>query len=84
MMEQMTAIRKRSETSVIGQIADDLLAWVRSHQCVSIRKLINPMLVHVAKGTTVFSTQLFTNVIEASKNFHLFGYCSSAERKKKR
>ncbi|TKS83195.1 Rho guanine nucleotide exchange factor 12 [Collichthys lucidus] len=26
-MEQMTAIRKRSETSVIGQIADDLLAW---------------------------------------------------------
>lgn len=27
--EQMTAIRKRSETSVIGQIADDLLAWVR-------------------------------------------------------
>ncbi|XP_042354719.1 rho guanine nucleotide exchange factor 12-like [Plectropomus leopardus] len=25
--EQMTAIRKRSETSVIGQIADDLLAW---------------------------------------------------------
>ncbi|XP_075888067.1 rho guanine nucleotide exchange factor 12 isoform X3 [Nelusetta ayraudi] len=27
MTEQMTAIRKRSETSVIGQIADDLLAW---------------------------------------------------------
>lgn len=27
--EQMTAIRKRSETSVIGQIGDDLLAWVR-------------------------------------------------------
>uniref|UniRef100_A0A3Q1ANI5 Rho guanine nucleotide exchange factor (GEF) 12a n=1 Tax=Amphiprion ocellaris TaxID=80972 RepID=A0A3Q1ANI5_AMPOC len=25
--EQMTAIRKRSETSVIGQIGDDLLAW---------------------------------------------------------
>uniref|UniRef100_UPI0037E7B79D rho guanine nucleotide exchange factor 12 isoform X2 n=1 Tax=Semicossyphus pulcher TaxID=241346 RepID=UPI0037E7B79D len=25
--EQMTSIRKRSETSVIGQIADDLLAW---------------------------------------------------------
>lgn len=33
MMEQMTAIRKRSETSVIGQIADDLLAWVRSFFC---------------------------------------------------
>lgn len=27
--EQMLVIRKRSETSVIGQIADDLLAWVR-------------------------------------------------------
>lgn len=27
--EQMTTIRKRSETSVIGQIADDLLSWVR-------------------------------------------------------
>lgn len=29
-MEQMAAIRKRSDTSVIGQIADDLLAWVTS------------------------------------------------------
>ncbi|XP_068186712.1 rho guanine nucleotide exchange factor 12 isoform X2 [Antennarius striatus] len=27
--EQMTAIRRRSETSVIGQIADDLLGWVK-------------------------------------------------------
>ncbi|KAM9332805.1 rho guanine nucleotide exchange factor 12 [Pholidichthys leucotaenia] len=26
-MDQMTSIRKRSETSVIGQIGDDLLAW---------------------------------------------------------
>lgn len=26
--EQMLVIRKRNETSVIGQIADDLLAWV--------------------------------------------------------
>nr|XP_020454230.1 rho guanine nucleotide exchange factor 12-like isoform X2 [Monopterus albus] len=26
-MEQMTAIRKRNETSVIGQIGDDLLGW---------------------------------------------------------
>lgn len=31
MTEQMTAIRKRSETTVIGQIADDLLAWVRPY-----------------------------------------------------
>lgn len=36
MMEQMTAIRKRSETSVIGQIADDLLAWVSKKNCFSV------------------------------------------------
>lgn len=28
MTEQMLVTRKRNETSVIGQIADDLLAWV--------------------------------------------------------
>lgn len=33
--EQMTAIRKRNETSVIGQIGDDLLSWVR---VVSVQK----------------------------------------------
>ena len=34
--EQMATIRKRSETSVIGHIGDDLLAWVRpiDHQSI--------------------------------------------------
>lgn len=30
--EQMLVTRKRNETSVIGQIADDLLAWVSNTQ----------------------------------------------------
>lgn len=30
--EQMLVIRKRNETSVVGQIADDLLAWVGSRR----------------------------------------------------
>lgn len=29
--EQMLVIRKRNESSVVGQIADDLLAWVSNH-----------------------------------------------------
>lgn len=33
--EQMTAIRRRNETSVIGQIGDDLLAWVIASFCVA-------------------------------------------------
>ncbi|XP_019130350.2 rho guanine nucleotide exchange factor 12 isoform X2 [Larimichthys crocea] len=39
-MEQMTAIRKRSETSVIGQIADDLLAWFSGEGEEKIKKAV--------------------------------------------
>eukprot|EP00064_Thunnus_orientalis_P000331 superscaffoldBa00000017_g331 len=35
--EQMTSIRKRSETSVIGQIGDDLLAWFSGEEEEKIR-----------------------------------------------
>ncbi|KAM9348328.1 rho guanine nucleotide exchange factor 12-like [Symphorus nematophorus] len=38
--EQMTAIRKRSETSVIGQIADDLLAWFSGEEEEKIKKAV--------------------------------------------
>lgn len=37
----MTAIRKRGETSVIGQIEDDLLAWVRPQSYVNTASLWN-------------------------------------------
>ncbi|KAJ4923711.1 hypothetical protein JOQ06_013990 [Pogonophryne albipinna] len=38
--EQMTAIRKRSETSVIGQIADDLLAWFSGEEEEKIKRAV--------------------------------------------
>ncbi|XP_047463106.1 rho guanine nucleotide exchange factor 12-like isoform X2 [Mugil cephalus] len=38
--EQMTAIRKRSETSVIGQIGDDLLAWFSGEQEEKIKRAV--------------------------------------------
>uniref|UniRef100_A0A3B3YDJ3 Rho guanine nucleotide exchange factor (GEF) 12b n=1 Tax=Poecilia mexicana TaxID=48701 RepID=A0A3B3YDJ3_9TELE len=36
--EQMAAVRKRSETSVIGQIGDDLLAWFSEEEEEKIKK----------------------------------------------
>ncbi|XP_035998655.1 rho guanine nucleotide exchange factor 12 isoform X1 [Fundulus heteroclitus] len=38
--EQMTAIRKRSETSVIGQIGDDLLAWFSEEEEEKIKRAV--------------------------------------------
>ncbi|XP_041864147.1 rho guanine nucleotide exchange factor 12-like [Melanotaenia boesemani] len=38
--EQMTAIRKRSETSVIGQIGDDLLAWFSWEEEEKIKRAV--------------------------------------------
>ncbi|XP_031729963.1 rho guanine nucleotide exchange factor 12 isoform X2 [Anarrhichthys ocellatus] len=38
--EQMTAIRKRSETSVIGQIADDLLSWFSGEEEEKIKRAV--------------------------------------------
>ncbi|KAL7389784.1 hypothetical protein ABVT39_009758 [Epinephelus coioides] len=38
--EQMTAIRKRSETSVIGEIADDLLAWFSGEEEEKIKRAV--------------------------------------------
>ncbi|XP_072230738.1 rho guanine nucleotide exchange factor 12-like isoform X2 [Leuresthes tenuis] len=38
--EQMTAIRKRSETSVIGQIGDDLLAWFSGEEEEKINRAV--------------------------------------------
>ncbi|XP_035522363.1 rho guanine nucleotide exchange factor 12 isoform X2 [Morone saxatilis] len=38
--EQMTAIRKRSETSVIGPIADDLLAWFSGEEEEKIKRAV--------------------------------------------
>uniref|UniRef100_A0A1A7WW15 Rho guanine nucleotide exchange factor (GEF) 12b n=2 Tax=Iconisemion striatum TaxID=60296 RepID=A0A1A7WW15_9TELE len=38
--EQMTAIRKRSETSVIGQIGDDLLAWFSGEEEETIKAAV--------------------------------------------
>ncbi|KAM7373986.1 hypothetical protein PAMP_006666 [Pampus punctatissimus] len=38
--EQMIAIRKRSETSVIGQIGDDLLAWFSGEEEEKIRRAV--------------------------------------------
>ncbi|XP_041657068.1 rho guanine nucleotide exchange factor 12 [Cheilinus undulatus] len=38
--EQMTSIRKRNETSVIGQIADDLLAWFSGEEEEKIKRAV--------------------------------------------
>ncbi|XP_030292901.1 rho guanine nucleotide exchange factor 12 isoform X2 [Sparus aurata] len=38
--EQMTSIRRRSETSVIGQIADDLLAWFSGDEEEKIKQAV--------------------------------------------
>ncbi|XP_029282607.1 rho guanine nucleotide exchange factor 12-like isoform X2 [Cottoperca gobio] len=38
--EQMTAIRKRSETSAIGPIADDLLAWFSGEEEEKIKRAV--------------------------------------------
>ncbi|KAM8742308.1 rho guanine nucleotide exchange factor 12 isoform 2-T2 [Acanthopagrus schlegelii] len=38
--EQMTSIRRRSETSVIGQIADDLLAWFSGDEEEKIKRAV--------------------------------------------
>lgn len=38
--EQMAAIRKRSETSVIGQIGDDLLAWFGEEEEEKIKRAV--------------------------------------------
>ncbi|XP_053297394.1 rho guanine nucleotide exchange factor 12 isoform X1 [Pleuronectes platessa] len=38
--EQMTATRKRSETSVIGQIGDDLLAWFSEDEEEKIKRAV--------------------------------------------
>ncbi|XP_061596288.1 rho guanine nucleotide exchange factor 12-like [Cololabis saira] len=38
--EQMTSIRKRSETSVIGQIGDDLLSWFSGEEEEKIKRAV--------------------------------------------
>ncbi|KAM9781338.1 rho guanine nucleotide exchange factor 12 isoform X2 [Syngnathus typhle] len=38
--EQMAAVRKRSETSVIGQIGEDLLAWFSGEEEAKIRQAV--------------------------------------------
>ncbi|KAM3601444.1 uncharacterized protein V6R79_013030 [Siganus canaliculatus] len=38
--EQMAAIKKRSETSVVGQIADDLLAWFSGEEEEKIKRAV--------------------------------------------
>lgn len=57
----MTATRKRSETSVIGQIGDDLLAWVRAASLQERRKwkaLTHTFTLNVCTAETIKSDYL--------------------------
>uniref|UniRef100_A0A096MFE0 Rho guanine nucleotide exchange factor (GEF) 12b n=1 Tax=Poecilia formosa TaxID=48698 RepID=A0A096MFE0_POEFO len=61
--EQMAAVRKRSETSVIGQIGDDLLAWFSEEEEEKIKK---------ATGTFCSNQPYALELIKTRQRFNLF------------
>ncbi|XP_071362686.1 rho guanine nucleotide exchange factor 12 isoform X2 [Trachinotus anak] len=55
--EQMTATRKRSETSVIGQIGDDLLAWFSGEEEEKIKRAVGTFCCNQPSALELIKTK---------------------------
>ncbi|KAG7516820.1 rho guanine nucleotide exchange factor 12-like isoform X1 [Solea senegalensis] len=55
--EQMTAVRKRSETSVIGQIGDDLLAWFSGDEEEKIQRAVGTFCCNQPSALELIKTK---------------------------
>uniref|UniRef100_A0A665U9A7 Rho guanine nucleotide exchange factor (GEF) 12b n=1 Tax=Echeneis naucrates TaxID=173247 RepID=A0A665U9A7_ECHNA len=55
--EQMTATRKRSETSVIGQIGDDLLAWFSGKEEEKIKRAVGTFCCNQPSALELIKTK---------------------------
>ncbi|KAM9846903.1 rho guanine nucleotide exchange factor 12 [Aulostomus maculatus] len=74
--EQMTAIRKRSETSVIGQIGDDLLAWFSGDEEEKIKRAVGTFCSNQPSALELIKTrqkkdQRFTLFIQEAESNRL-------------
>ncbi|XP_071388987.1 rho guanine nucleotide exchange factor 12-like [Centroberyx affinis] len=74
--EQMTAIRKRSETSVIGQIGDDLLAWFSSEEEEKIKRAVGTFCSNQPSALELIKTrqkkdQRFTSFMQEAESNRL-------------
>ncbi|XP_069366192.1 rho guanine nucleotide exchange factor 12 isoform X2 [Paralichthys olivaceus] len=65
--EQMTATRKRSETSVIGQIGDDLLAWFSGEEEEKIKQAVGTFCSNQPSAL-----ELIKNKKKKDQRFNLF------------
>ncbi|XP_034461521.1 rho guanine nucleotide exchange factor 12 isoform X1 [Hippoglossus hippoglossus] len=65
--EQMTATRKRSETSVIGQIGDDLLAWFSEDEEEKIKRAVGTFCSNQPSAL-----ELIKNKKKKDQRFNLF------------
>lgn len=55
--EQMTAVRKRSETSVIGQIGDDLLGWFSGEEEEKINEAVGTFCSNLPSALELIKTR---------------------------
>ncbi|XP_008331233.1 rho guanine nucleotide exchange factor 12 isoform X2 [Cynoglossus semilaevis] len=65
--EQMTAIRKRSETSVIDQIGDDLLSWFSGEEEEKIKQAVGTFCSNQPSALELIKTKK-----KKDQRFHLF------------
>ncbi|XP_023286681.1 rho guanine nucleotide exchange factor 12-like isoform X2 [Seriola lalandi dorsalis] len=65
--EQMTATRKRSETSVIGQIGDDLLEWFSGEEEEKIKRAVGTFCCNQPSALELIKTKK-----KKDQRFHLF------------
>lgn len=74
----MKAVRKRNETSVIGQIGEDLLSWVRSFFPSLYLKMLFPRMTEgeVSEASSqLIGTEGFRVVIVYGTNTKLENEC---------
>ncbi|KAM8897291.1 rho guanine nucleotide exchange factor 12 isoform 2-T2 [Spinachia spinachia] len=74
--EQMTAIRKRSETSVIGQIGDDLLAWFSGEEEEKINRAVGTFCSNQPSALELIKSrqkkdQRFTSFVQEAESNRL-------------
>ncbi|XP_029924955.1 rho guanine nucleotide exchange factor 12 isoform X2 [Myripristis murdjan] len=74
--EQMTAVRKRSETSVIGQIGEDLLAWFSGEEEEKIKRAAGTFCSNQPSALELIKTrqkkdQRFTSFMQEAESNRL-------------
>ncbi|XP_077963088.1 rho guanine nucleotide exchange factor 12 isoform X3 [Gasterosteus aculeatus] len=74
--EQMTAIRKRSETSVIGQIGDDLLSWFSGEEEEKIKRAVGTFCSNQPSALELIKSrqkkdQRFTSFVQEAESNRL-------------